>query len=39
MKRDGKNARHVELDGASHNGILRDERLWTMLNDMFRKLE
>ena len=39
MKRDGKNARHVELDGASHNGILRDERLWTMLNDMLRKLE
>jgi alpha-beta hydrolase superfamily lysophospholipase len=39
MKRDGKNARHVDLDGATHNGILRDERLWTMLNDMLRKLE
>lgn len=40
MKRDGKNARHVDLDGATHNGILLDdERLWTMLSDMLRKLE
>ena len=39
MKRDGKNARHVDLDGASHNGLLRDERLWTLLDDLLRKLE
>ena len=39
MKRDGKNARHVDLEGASHNGLLRDERLWTLLDDLLRKLE
>ena len=39
MKRDGKNARHIDLDGASHNGVLQDDRLWAMLNDEFSKLE
>ena len=39
MKRDGKNARFVEVDGAGHNGIMRDERLWTMLSGMLKKLE
>ena len=36
---DGKNARHIDLEGATHNGILQDERLWTLLSEMLSKLE
>ncbi len=39
MKNDGKNARFVEIPGASHNGVMRDERLWKMISDMLKKLE
>ena len=39
MKRDGKNAHHVIIEGASHNGILRDSRLWEMISSKLKKLE
>ena len=39
MKNDGKNARFVEISGAGHNDIMRDERLWNMINDMLKELE
>ena len=39
MKNDGKNARFVEIPGASHNDVMRDERLWKMIADMLKKLE
>ena len=39
MKNGGKNARFVEISGASHNGVMRDERLWKMISDMLKKLE
>ena len=39
MKNDGKTARFVEIPGASHNGVMRDEGLWNMINDMLKELE
>ena len=39
MKNDGKNARYVEIPGAAHDSVLRDEGLWNMINDMLKELE
>ena len=39
MKNDGKKPRFVEIPGASHNGVMQDERLWKMISDMLKKLE